>query len=175
MSGFNDFMDKAGLFAAKAAGKARELAGAAAEKTKEVSRVARLNMDISSRRDTIKKAYAELGKLYYEAHKLDPEPAFAPACGQIDEAYEAIADMEAEIEKIKAASDGVQDADFASVVDATEAEADVTVEVTVEEEASAEVPAEAEAEVTVEVEKPAESVEAEKPAEPAEPEKPVEE
>ncbi len=170
MSGFNDFMDKAGLFAAKAAGKAKELAGAAAEKTKEVSRVARLNMDISSKRDAIKKAYAELGKLYYEAHKLDPEEAFAPACQQIDEASAAIAAMEAEIEKIKADGNNAQDADFASVVDATEAEADVTVEVTVEEESSAEVPVEAvEAEVPVEPEKPTEPVEAEKPAAPEPP------
>lgn len=164
MSGFNDFMDKAGLFAAKAAGKAKELAGAAAEKTKEVSRVARLNMDISSKRDAIKKAYAELGKLYYEAHKLDPEEAFAPACQQIDEASAAIAAMEAEIEKIKAAGGDAQDADFASVVDATAAEADVEdveVEVTVEEESSAEPAA------------PAEPVAPAEPIAPAEPEKPA--
>lgn len=139
MSGFNDFMDKAGVLAVKAAEKAKDLANVAAEKTKQVSRVAKLNMDISAQRDTIKKAYAELGRLYYEAHREDPDGALAQVCQEIDMAQAAIKNLEEEIAAIKA--EEAQDGDFASVVDATAAEADVEVEVTVEEPAAPAEPA----------------------------------
>ncbi len=141
MSGFNDFMGKVSLLANRAAEKTKDLAAVAAEKTKQVSRVAKLNMDISAQRETIRKVQAELGRLYYEAHRDDPEPGLAQACREIDAANEAIASMEAEIAQIKAESDTPQDADFASVVDATAAEADVEVEVTVETPAAPEAPA----------------------------------
>lgn len=136
MSGINDFMDKASVLAAKAAGKAKDLAAVAAVKTKQVSRVAKLNMDISAQRETVRKAYAELGRLYYEAHCEDPEEAFAQVCQEISLAKAAIAAKEEEIAQVKAETpeDGeVQDADFESVVDATAASADVEVEITVEQ------------------------------------------
>lgn len=166
MSGFNDFMDKAGAFASKAAGKAKDLASVAAAKTKQVSRVAKLNMDVSSQKDVIKKAYTELGQLYYEAHHDAPEPALAAACGQIDEAQAAIAALEEEIARIKQTMDEqAEDADFESVVDKTEAEADVIVQI-VEEELH--VPTSAGPEAPAEPETPAE------PGTPAEPEAPAE-
>ena len=167
MSGFNEFMGKVGFLANKAAEKTKDLAAVAAEKTKQVSRVTKLNMDISGQRETIRKAYAELGRLYYEAHKADPEPDLAQVCLQIDQANDAIASMEAEIARIKAESGESQDADFESVVDATAAEADVEVEVTVEEPAAPETPAEPETPVQPETPAPAEPpVEPETPAAP---------
>ena len=162
MSGINEFMDKASVLAAKAAGKAKDLASVAAAKTKQVSRVAKLNMDISAQRETIRKAYAELGRLYYEAHGGDPEEALTQVCQEITLAKGTIASIEEEIARIK--EDMPEEADFASVVDATAAEADVTVEVTVE--ASVEPSAEPEAPAEPEVP----SVESETP--PAEPEVP---
>ena len=149
MSGFNDFLSKAGDFASRAAGKAKDLAGAAAEKTrdlagtaaertKQVSRIAKLNMDISGQKDTIKKAYAELGKLYYEAHHDSPEGLLAQVCQEIDLANAAIGSMEDEIAQLKQAmaedDAPAEDADFEAVVDETAAEADVEVEIQVEEE-----------------------------------------
>ena len=172
MSGFNEFMGKVGFLANKAAEKTKDLAAVAAEKTKQVSRVTKLNMDISGQRETIRKAYAELGRLYYEAHKADPEPDLAQVCLQIDQANDAIASMEAEIARIKAESSESQDADFESVVDATAAEADVEVEVTVEGPAAPVQP-----ETPAEPEAPAEPAAPEQPAEPeapAEPEVPHE-
>lgn len=137
MSGFNEFMDKAGEIATKAAEKAKDLASAAAVRTRRVSRVAKLNMDISGHRDTIKKAYRELGKLYYEAHGQSPEPEMAQLCREIDVAREAVEAMEAEIAAIReqAAADP-QDADFEDVVQQTEQDAGVEVEITVEEPAA---------------------------------------
>lgn len=143
MAGFDEFMDKAGELATKAAEKAKDLASAAAVRTKRVSRVAKLNMDISGQKDTIKKAYRDLGKLYYELHRDAPEPALAPLCQQIDTAKAAAAAMEDEIAAIRqeaAGSDEAQDADFASVVDQTADDAGVEVEITVEEPAAPETP-----------------------------------
>ena len=135
MSGFNDFMDKAGAFATKAAGKAKDLASVAAAKTKQVGRVAKLNMEVSSQKDIVKKAYAELGRLYYEAHHDAPEEALSGLCGQIDGAMAAIASLEEEIARVK--EEAGEDADFESVVDQTAAEAaaepDVIVQIVEEE------------------------------------------
>ena len=165
MAGFNDFMDKAGAFASKAAEKAKDLAGAAAVKTKQVSRIAKLNMDISAQKDTIKKAYAEIGRLYYEAHHDAPDPTVVQACGDVDTAKEAIAKMEAEIAQLKAEmGPEANDADFESVVDETAAQADVEVEVTVEE------PAAPEEEPKSPFVMPDEPQQTEAPAEPEQPE-----
>ena len=145
MSGFDDFVDKAGEIAAKAAEKAKDLAAVAAEKAREVSRVAKLNMDISAKRDVMKKAYGELGKLYFESHGTAPEEPFAQVCQEIELARTAIAEMEEEIARIKADAEknGIAEAaDFEAVVDATAEDAEVEVEITVEQPGPAGEPAE---------------------------------
>ena len=129
MSGFNDFLSKAGAAASKAAEKARDLAVATAAKTKQLSRIAKLNMDISAQKDNMKKAYAELGRLYYEAHRDAPDEACAPLCAQIDVARAAIEALEEEIASLKAAeNEEAVDADFAAVVDETEADVEVEIQ-----------------------------------------------
>ncbi len=141
MSEFNDFMAKVGQIASKAAEKTKDIAAVAATKTKQVSRIAKLNMDISSQKDVVKKAYADLGKLYYEAHHDAPEGDLAPVCQQIDMALASVASMEAEIARIKeemTADDEAEDAGFEAVVDQTEAD----VEVEVHEESAGEEPQE---------------------------------
>lgn len=173
MSDFNQFKEKAGIFAASTARKAKDLAVLAANKTKQLSRVAKLNMDISSQKETIKNAYTEIGKLYYETHGQSPEGFFVQLCQEIDIANEAIAGMEAEIAELKATVEETdapceaEDADFETVVD--ESAADIEIEIEVEREP--EVPAEPVP--PAEPEAPAESVppaEPEAPAEPAAPE-----
>lgn len=127
MAGLNDIVAKAGVIASKAAETAKDLAGTAAVRTKQLSRIARLNRDISDKKDEIKKAYTELGKLYYKAHRADPEEKCAGFVSQIDEAAVAIAAMEEEIVRVKEEmAEKPQDPDLESVVDATEAEAEGT-------------------------------------------------
>ena len=94
MSEFNDFMAKVGQIASKAAEKTKDIAAVAATKTKQVSRIAKLNMDISGQKDAAKKAYTELGKLYYESHHDAPEAGLAQVCQQIDIAMASIASMD---------------------------------------------------------------------------------
>ncbi len=96
-----DFKKKAGTFASSAAGKARTFALFAAKKTKNVSRIAKLNVDIASERDSIKRTYLEIGKLYYETHKENPEGFFVRLCQDIDKSMVSIAAMEAEVVKLK--------------------------------------------------------------------------
>lgn len=96
-----DFKTKAGAFGKAAAGKARTFAVFAAKKTKHVSRIAKLNVDIAAERDSIKRAYHEIGKLYYETHKEDPEGFFVRLCQDIDHSMASIAEMEAEIIRLK--------------------------------------------------------------------------
>ena len=130
MSGFKDFMNKVGAFASKAAVKTKEIAGVAATKTKQVSHIAKLNMEISGQKDVAKKAYTELGKLYYEAHHDAPEAGMEQICQQIDMALASVASMEEEIARTRAEmTEAPEDADFETVVDQTQADADVEVEI----------------------------------------------
>ena len=96
-----DFKKRAGALANAAAGRAKTLASFAAKKTKNVSRIAKLNVDIAGERDIIKRNYSEIGKLYYETHREDPESFFVQLCQEIDLSYESIAGMEAEIVRLK--------------------------------------------------------------------------
>lgn len=163
----SDFRERAGIFASKAAEAAKGLAS----RTRQVGRVTRLNMDIASEKDSIRKAYEEMGRLYYENHRDAPEGLLAPACQSIDAALAAIAAMEEEIEQLRTkAEEQPAEADFQTVVEETEAQAQagedtpeeddsVEVEITVEEPSDEEAPEEPvpeddsiEVEITVEPE-----------------------
>ena len=109
-----DFRKKAGAFANRAAGKAKTFAVFAARKTKDMSHIAKLNVDIASERDTIKRAYNEIGKLYYETHREDPEGFFVQLCQEIDVAYDTIAAKEAEIVRLKTQAEGAEQDDAAA-------------------------------------------------------------
>lgn len=52
--------------------------------------------------DTIKKAYLELGRLYYAERGAAPEGAYAAACGRISQAKAAIETNNARIAELKA-------------------------------------------------------------------------
>lgn len=97
-----DIRKTAGNIASFAAGKAKTFAVFAARKTKNVSRIAKLNVDIASERDSIKRTYNEIGKLYYETHRDAPEAFFVQLCQEIDLSFESIAAMETEIVHLKA-------------------------------------------------------------------------
>lgn len=137
----SDFKKKAGVFANLVAGSTKKAAIFAARKTKNTALIAKLNMNISSRRDVIKHAYGEIGKLYYETHKDAPEGFFVQLCQEIDLAMEDIAAMESEIVRLKTeGSEQAVDADFESVVSENEAEADPDIEVEFFEETETETP-----------------------------------
>ena len=84
--------------------KATDAARAAAKKTKQLAEIAKVNISIYSQEDKIKKAYAELGKLYYRDYVVGEErdeAEYLPLCRKIDEAKQTIADMQDYIDEIK--------------------------------------------------------------------------
>lgn len=122
---FNDLKEKVGEFASTAAEKAKVIASATADQTKRLARITKLNIEISSEKENIKKSYIELGKLYYETHKDAPEGFFQQLCEEVTAAHAVIAEKEAEIETLKATvsefDEPICDPDFETVVSETEA------------------------------------------------------
>ena len=114
-----DFKKAAENIAGFTADKAKSLASLTAKKTKNISRIAKLNVDIAGERDTIKSAYREIG---YEIHREAPEDFFLQLCLEIDHSLESIAAMEQEIVRLKTA-------DLRSEPPADSGEPDIVVEI----------------------------------------------
>lgn len=83
------------------AGKTRDFAEKAADKAKDVARIAKLNMELSSEKDNIQNAYLEIGKLYYETRKDAPDGFFVQLCDEITLANENISSILSELEDLK--------------------------------------------------------------------------
>ncbi len=72
------------------------------QKAKDVSGIAKLKLDMKAKEDFIKEQYAALGKWYYQEHK-EEEGEQKAWIERIDEALEAIAQMELKILELKKA------------------------------------------------------------------------
>lgn len=70
------------------------------KKAKDMTGIAKLNMDMKAKEDYINKQYAAIGKQYYELHKDDEEPLFEEM-SLIREAEEEILRMEQELADLK--------------------------------------------------------------------------
>ena len=84
---------------------AGEAAQVAAKKTKKLAEIAKANVSIYAEEDKIKKAEAELGKLYYRDYAVGEEmdtAEYLPWCQKIDESKQTIADLQDYIEELKA-------------------------------------------------------------------------
>lgn len=72
------------------------------QKAKDLSGTAKLTMDIHTKEDQVQKMYAQIGKLYFEAHQ-DDDPAEYEQMAQIKEMLAAIEDMKKELMELKGA------------------------------------------------------------------------
>lgn len=128
--------DGARDLAGKTVDGAKCIAGTVADKAKSGGRIAKLSMDAASAREELRKTYLEIGRLYYDTHKDEPEGFFTQLFEEVRIAEENIAAMEAELaglkENFKEGFPEVSieitrddDADFSDVVDQAEAEAEV--------------------------------------------------
>ncbi len=70
--------------------KASDLAQTGAAESKRLAEIAKLKSANMSEESAIKKAYAEIGKLYYELMGAEPGEEFAAACEKITAAKAAI-------------------------------------------------------------------------------------
>lgn len=126
-------------FAAKAVDAGKDLAENVADKAKAGSRIAKLSVEIATEKENMKKAYLEMGKLYYDTHKDAPEGFFIQLCDEITLAQKNIAEKEAEIEELKAGdSEDAIEVEFEEVVAEEECAAEECCECACEETPAAE-------------------------------------
>ena len=105
-----------------------------ASRPKAYSRIARLTLDTNSQADELRKVYTEIGRLYFEQARENPEGVFAPLFAQAGKLMDELKAKEAELEQLKS---GLRDEaeekdieveitqdidDFDQIVNATEAE-----------------------------------------------------
>lgn len=83
--------------------KAKELADTGATKAKELSEIGKLKVNNSAEQEAIRKAYSELGKLYYAERGSAPEAPYADACQRITDSMARISYNNERIADIKAA------------------------------------------------------------------------
>lgn len=83
--------------------KAKELADAGAAKAKELSEIGKLKVQNSTEQEAIRKAYSDLGKLYYAERGSAPEAAYVDLCQRITDALARISYNNERIADIKAA------------------------------------------------------------------------
>lgn len=99
------------------------------ERTKSYGTIAKLTVEINNDEEELKKVYQEIGRLYYEDHKDDPEGFYASLFSQVDALTASVNEKREEIETLKSSieASGKSDIDveigeFDDVVDSTEAD-----------------------------------------------------
>lgn len=85
-------------------GRVTDLAQAGAAKAKELAEIAKLKVSNAAEEDTIRKAYIEIGKLYYAERGMAPEAPYAALCEKINASKEKIAYNKQKIVDIKVAN-----------------------------------------------------------------------
>lgn len=94
--------------------KAASLAQSSMAKAKELTEIGKLKMQNVSEQENIRRAYREIGKLYYEQHRQEPGEAFADLCKKIDGSNARIEYNNERIADLKAAG-SLSDEDVAAV------------------------------------------------------------
>lgn len=121
MANFDEFRQKAKKALGTAADATKEFAGAAASKAKELGKITKLRAEISREKDNIRRIYMEMGHIYYENHKDDPEEPLAQACAEVSLARSRIEANQLEIELLKAEDEEAEE-DIEAEIEITEDE-----------------------------------------------------
>ena len=93
--------------------RAMDLGRAGVAKSKQLAEITRLSLNNASEEDAIKKAYVEIGKLYYAERGMAPEAAYVSLCEKITAAKQRIEENKAKIADIKQAG-SISDDDVAA-------------------------------------------------------------
>ena len=91
-----------------------DLAQTGVTKSKQLMEIAKLTLANSGEESAIKKAYMEIGKLYYAERGLAPDAAYEALCQKITTAKTNIEENNNRIEEIKATAD-IKDVDLPPV------------------------------------------------------------
>lgn len=84
--------------------RAVDLAQTGVAKSKELAEIGKLKLDNAAEEDAIKRAYIEIGKLYYAERGMTPEAAYAAQCEKITASKAVIESNNARADEIRAAS-----------------------------------------------------------------------
>ncbi|MCD8085417.1 MAG: hypothetical protein LUF28_03680 [Clostridiales bacterium] len=82
-----------------------DLAQTGAGKARTLSNIAKLRAANLGEQETLRKAYTELGRLYFEKYGISTEPEFFGVCATIDEALAKIAINDAKIRELSDQAD----------------------------------------------------------------------
>ena len=105
--------------------KATDLAQAGVAQSKRLAEIAKLKVSNMGEEDTIKRAYIEIGKLYYAEKGAAPEGAYVAACEKITAARAAIETNNDRIAELKASGAEEEAGEEAAVqAEAEQAEAE---------------------------------------------------
>lgn len=107
-------------------GKATDLVQSGVAKSMQLAEIAKLKTANMGEEDTIKKAYVELGKLYYAEHGAVAGGAYAAACERITAAKAAIETNNERISQLKAAAGEPADAPVEVEITVAAEESNVT-------------------------------------------------
>lgn len=83
--------------------KTKELLDAGMSKTKELTEIGRLKVDNATEQEAIKKAYLEIGKLYFAERGMEPEAPYTALCEKIAASKAKIEYNQERINDLKAA------------------------------------------------------------------------
>lgn len=131
MLNFDELKDKVLATAGTVAEKTAEFAKAAADKTVVLGKLTKLNTELAKERDTLRRTYAEIGRMYYEKHKDDAEEELQQAVADAEQSLKLLDAKKKQVDALKAelSESGVDYSDYENY----EAEGDVTVTVETEE------------------------------------------
>ncbi|MCD8342482.1 MAG: hypothetical protein LUC87_10115 [Clostridiales bacterium] len=79
-----------------------DLAQTGADRARTLSNIAKLKAANLGEQETLRKAYTELGRLYFEKYGISTEPEFFSTCATIDETLAKIAINDAKIQELSA-------------------------------------------------------------------------
>ena len=81
--------------------RAADLGRAGVAKSKQLAEITKLSLNNAGEEDTIKKAYTEIGRLYYAERGMAPEAAYVALCEKITAAKTNIEENKARIAQLK--------------------------------------------------------------------------
>ena len=113
---FNQLKDLFGNIKEKGA----EIAGVAADKTKDAARIAKLTVDLNTEKGSLEKAFLELGKAFYEESKDSAQGLTAQLCAEIAAINGRIESIQGELDGLKDSFKPAEEPDFDKVVSAEE-------------------------------------------------------
>lgn len=128
-----DAAGKAGETVTNAANKVAGAAHAVGDRAKYASRMTRMTVDCNAELERVKRTYTEIGRLYYENYRDTADAFLAELCQQVTDANARVAELEAQMDELRAAAKEYRPAPDLHTVDAEVVEPeDIEVEVTEE-------------------------------------------